>query len=49
VSTDVTTSEAMEQIMYEMPTAAWCMLGTTISMAGVIVLVGKALGGFRYV
>jgi hypothetical protein len=41
--------EAMEILMYEMPTAGWCMVGTTISMVCVIVLVGKALGGFRFV
>eukprot|EP01052_Picozoa_sp_SAG31_P028058 SAG31_NODE_2675_length_5267_cov_6.821594_3_plen_341_part_00 len=41
--------EAFNALMTQLPTAAWSMLWATLSLVGVLVLIGKSLGGFRFV
>ena len=42
-------NEALQRILLELPSSGICMMYTTIGLASVVVLVGKALGGFRFV
>jgi hypothetical protein len=45
----ISEQEAMARLIDEMPTSAWSMVYATISLGVVIIMVGKSLGGFRFV